>query len=159
MDDDAPLPDDAAPSALPDPSDLALFGKDDTPRIVDVVAVRDGADRRRRTARALPPNLWHRQPAADLAGQHVRDFRVTRNGFDLARPGIRPERMASAFPFQVAPIPAQMLQERVLLHAATRTVVRSASSGTPRRPSSRRSSKRSAMASERLSSASARVRP
>ena len=35
----------------PDPSDLALFGKDDTPRIVDVVAVRDGSDRGPATVR------------------------------------------------------------------------------------------------------------
>ena len=84
---------------------------------------------------------------------------VTRDGFRRSGRRVRPKRVAPALPLQVAPVAAKVLQERVQFHAATSTVVRSASDGTPRKPSSRRSSRISAMASERLLSASSRVRP
>ena len=53
----------------PDPSDLALFGKDDTPGIVDVVAVRDGSDRGPATVR-----LYRRDADMQLVTEDDRVF-------------------------------------------------------------------------------------
>jgi hypothetical protein len=48
--------------------------------------------------------------AAYLLGQLVRDFGVSRYGFDRAGERVAPKRMARAFPLQIAAMPAKMAQ-------------------------------------------------
>jgi hypothetical protein len=61
----------------------------------------------------------------------------------------RPQGVRTAFAFENAAVRAKVLQQGAALHR-TVTVSRSASGGTPRRPSSRRSFKINAMASDKL---------
>jgi hypothetical protein len=64
----------------------------------------------------------------------------------------------TSFSLQITTVPSQVLKERASLHLMV-TVSRIASGGRPRRPSSRRSSRMSLMASAKLSRASSLVFP
>src|SRR3989442_1247475 len=70
-----------------------------TTRAISVIA-RPVRRRRCRSAQepwpGLPADLWHREPAADLAGQHVRELGMARHRLDGSRRGIRPEGVRSA---------------------------------------------------------------
>jgi hypothetical protein len=48
---------------------------------------------------------WHVQRATDLTGQHVRDFWVAGNSLDVPGPGVTPEFMFLALPFEEATVP------------------------------------------------------
>src|SRR5437667_6141068 len=78
--------------------------------------------------------------------------------FDCSRFRVQPQRMFAAFPLQVAAVFTQMPQQRVAFHWTT-TVSRIASCGTPRKPSSRLSSRIRAIASDKLARHSSTVRP
>ncbi len=106
----------------------------------------------------LGPNFWHREVATDLASEAVRDLRVPRHRLNRAGLWIAPQGMGTPLTLEVTPVPPQMLEQTAPLHP-TMTVSRMASGGTPRKPSSRRSARISAMASTRLSRASSGVRP
>lgn len=80
-----------------------------------------------------------------LVDEDIRDFSMAGDRFDGTGGGIAPERMRGAFTFQAAAVAAQVLQQAAALHF-TITVPRSASGGTPRKPSSRRSARISARA-------------
>jgi hypothetical protein len=66
--------------------------------------------------------------------------------------------MRPSFSLEVGAVAAKVLQEAVSFHL-TITVSYSASGGTPRKPSSRRSARISAIASARLFRVSSLVRP
>jgi len=76
----------------------------------------------------------------------------------LVRIWIAPERVGAAFAFEKAPVFAQMTKQRLALHCTVK-VSWIASGGMPRRPSSRRSSRMSRIASPRLARHSSTVRP
>src|SRR5712691_8005530 len=106
----------------------------------------------------LSPDLWHRKVATDLASKAVGDLRVPRHRLHRTSLGIAPQGMGTSLTLEVTPVPPQMLEQTAPLHP-TMTVSRMASGGTPRKPSSRRSARISAMASARLSRASSGVWP
>ena len=83
---------------------------------------------------------------------------MARYGFDHPCSWIRPKRMGCTFPLETTAMLAQVSQKTDALHGTT-IVPRSASAGTPRRPSSRRSSRTNAIACARFSLASSFVRP
>jgi hypothetical protein len=95
---------------------------------------------------------------ADLASEVVADLCVPRHGLCGASGGIGPQRMGGTFTFEDTPMTPQVQQEGAALHVRT-TVSLSASGGTARRPSVRRSSKINAIACRRLSRASSLVCP
>src|ERR1017187_4319250 len=78
--------------------------------------------------------------------ENIGNVGVAGGGFTLTRLRIEPERMAPAFALQHAAVAAQVFDEGDAFHS-TVTVSRSAPFGTPRKPSSRRSSRISAIAS------------
>jgi hypothetical protein len=104
----------------------------------------------------LGPALWHSEVTTDLANKAVGDLRVPRHRLHRTGLGIAPQGMGTALTLEVTPVPPQMLEQTAPLHPPM-TVSRIASGGTPRKPSSRRSARISAMASARLSRASSGV--
>ena len=102
--------------------------------------------------------FWNRKTTTDLSREIVGDLTVTRHGLNCTSLRIGPERMRATLSLEAAPMPAQMYQEAAALHSTT-TVSRRASGGIARRPSVRRSSSISAIASERLSFAPSFVCP
>ena len=93
--------------------------------------------------------LRNAQPATDPVSETVGELGMARHGLNRSSGRVEPQRVSSAFPLQHAAVPAQMPQQAAALHAArtsTTIVSRSASSGTPRNPSSRRSRSSRAMA-------------
>src|SRR5204862_7395783 len=102
--------------------------------------------------------LWDGELATNLACEVIGNLLVSRNSLDVARERITPQFMFFTLTLQIAAVPPQMTEEFFLLHSTT-TVSRVAPAGTPRRASSRRSSRISAMASPRFARASSRVRP
>jgi hypothetical protein len=113
---------------------------------------------RLRQRESLGADFRHTQISRDLPCEVVGNLGVTGNSFDRAGSGVGPEGVGSTFSLEHTPVFAQVFQESAALHF-TVTVSRSASGGTPRSPSSRRSSRMSAMASARLRRASSFVRP
>jgi len=85
----------------------------------------------------------------DLPSQVVANLREPGDGFDGSGARVGPEGVGTSLALQDAAVLAQVLEQGAPLHL-TVTVSRSASAGTPRRPSSRRSSRISAMAPARL---------
>ena len=92
-------------------------------------------------------------PCEPVGNLHMAGYR-----FDRAGAGVAPQRMRGALALEVAAVSPEMPQENTSLHGTT-TVSRSASSGSPRNPSSRRSRRMSSIAFARLSRASRFVRP
>ena len=93
--------------------------------------------------------LRNAQPATDPVSETVGEFGIARHSLNRSSGRVEPQRVSSAFPLQDAAVSAQMPQQAAALHAArtsTTIVSRSASSGTPRSPSSRRSRSSRAMA-------------
>ena len=93
----------------------------------------------------LLPNLWNTKTSANLPSEIVSDLCVAGNGFSCTGRRICPERVRGTFSFQNATVAAQVLQQGAALQFKI-TVPRSASAGKPRNPSSRRSSRMSAIA-------------
>jgi len=106
----------------------------------------------------LSPDLWHREVATDLAREAVGDLRVPRHRLHRTGLWIAPQGVGTSLTLEVTSVPPQMLEQTAPLHP-TITVSQMASGGTPRKPSSRRSARISAMASARLSRASSGVWP
>ena len=106
----------------------------------------------------LGPDLWYREVATDLESEDVGYLRVPRHRLNSTGLWIAPQGMGTSLTLEVTPVPPQMLEQTAPLHT-TMTVSRMASGGTPRKPSSRRSARISAMASTRLSRASSGVWP
>jgi len=104
--------------------------------------------------------LWRRdgELTADLAREMIGDLLMSWNRLDVTGEGIAPELVFFTLALQKTAISAQMAEELFLFHSTT-TVSRVAPAGTPRRASSRRSSRMSAIASPRFVRASSRVRP
>ena len=96
--------------------------------------------------------------ATDLGAEPVRYLGVPRNRLHLASEGIAPERVRTAFPLEIAPMAAKMLEQRATLHP-TVTSSLNALEGTPRKPSSLRSVRIKSTASERLDKHSSFVFP
>jgi len=115
---------------------------------------------------SLPPSrvqvvladFGDREPATDLACQLVGDLRVSGHGFHFSRSGIRPKRVRPAFSLQYASVPAQVFQPGRPFHPSETTSLM-ASAGTPRKPTSSRSSRINSIASAKLYLASSLVRP
>jgi hypothetical protein len=101
------------------------------------------------TSPARAAHLRDGQATADLPAKLIGDLGVPRYGLDLTRQRVDTQGMATALALELAPVTAKVTQEIAALHR-TVTVVRTASDGTPRNPSSRRSSRTRAIASERL---------
>lgn len=97
-------------------------------------------------------------PRANLNRKSITNLGVTRHRLHFTRLRIDPKRVRAAFTLQATTMAPQMAQESGPLHSTT-TTSRSASAGTPRIPSSRRSSRISAIASRKLLIASCLVCP
>jgi len=82
---------------------------------------------------------------------------MSRHRFYVPRPRIAPELVFFPLPFQETAVAAEVSKQLSLFHSTT-TVSRTAPAGTPRRASSRRSSRISAIAAARLARASSDVR-
>ena len=103
-------------------------------------------------------DLRHRESAADLPNQHVRDLRVPRHRFDGSRRGVGPKGVRPPLSLQVTAVLPEVTEQIATLHPTT-TFSRLADAGTPRRPSLRLSSRISAIALDKLFRAAALVRP
>ena len=98
------------------------------------------------------------QRFADFSCEIVRDLGVPWNGFDVSGLRVGPELVFLALAFEITAELSEMAKQFPLLHETT-TVPFSALEGTPRRPSSRRSSRIRAIAAERLARHSSAVLP
>src|SRR5437870_192256 len=58
----------------------------------------------------LPTDVWHRECAADLPRELIRDLRVPRHRFNVTYRGIAPQGMRPAFAFEVTAMTAQVAQ-------------------------------------------------
>jgi len=117
--------------------------------------------RERQRAQALAPATgWASCPEVpeNLPGEWFLDLRMSRYRLGRSSPRVDPQGMRPSLALEVAPCMAQALLQLAALHhtAMVRSV---ASSGSPRRASSRRSSRISLIASRRLSAASSFVSP
>ena len=102
--------------------------------------------------------LWNIQGAADFSCEVVRDFGVPRNRFNVSSQRIGPKLVLFALALEVATKLSEMTKQFPLLHETT-TVPFSALDGTPRKPSSRRSSRMREMAAAKLARHSSAVLP
>ncbi len=98
------------------------------------------------------------QPQAVLVSQPVRELAVMRNSLNLIASRVEPQGIGTALSLKTAAGLSQTLQEDSAFHSSV-TVSHSASAGTPRSASSRRSSRISAIAPARLRRASSFVCP
>src|SRR6202035_5864956 len=73
----------------------------------------------------------HRKPPADLPGQDVGDFCVSRDGFRLTRARVGPDGVATSFPLKHTAVEPQVTQKGAGFHP-TVTVARMAVAGAPR---------------------------
>jgi hypothetical protein len=109
-------------------------------------------------AALLPTNFKYRKASANLARQLVGNLSMARDRLDGTSVGVSPKGVGPTFPLKITTMLPEMQKQRASFHDST-TVSRSASTGTPRKESSRRSSRISAIDSAKLSRASCLVRP
>ena len=128
------------------------------PGLSELVSLRRAAHLQRYAGVLIRSRFGNPKIATDLVGKHVRDLCMARHGFYGAGRRIHPKGMRATLALEHASVLPQVAKQRAALHS-TVTVSRSASGGRPRRPSSRRSSRISAIASAKLARASSFVRP
>jgi hypothetical protein len=93
--------------------------------------------------------LWHRECPADLLRKKVGDLGVSRNGLDASGERVLAERLRASLALEDAAVASQVLEKGLTPHPIL-TTSRAAPSGTPRKPSSRRSWRILSMADARL---------